>query len=404
MLHSHDNAPHLSLTSGLQEIIPKQEHGAPSATATSSSSDTKKLLADKIKARKYRCTECAQVFPLLKLRREHMIQDHGHNHPLEVESRLLCSAKIKTEGGLLSSAVASSSTSTGGITQDIFSDLANTQRFIIKQIKDATTTELEEHSSVTKYKTKINRILMDYNLLNHELQLNAADPTVTQETKLDSLRRQLNELGKSTQYTCITCRAEFPTLRLFDQHMNVHPGECYTCGRTFKHWSNFALHIKRHLGIRNYVCRACHKGFVVRQKLIEHLRTHTGHAPIKCNLCNERFRRYSNLVQHRNRHHLNKRPPKADFVCHCGEVFNSKAKVEWHAEIHDTKPKNCPHCRERFIHRNSLTRHIRLSHPEKYDFVKKDTHQCPVCLKKFVASSIKVSFSWLLLHCTEARR
>lgn len=99
--------------------------------------------------------------------------------------------------------------------------------------------------------------------------------------------------------------------------------------------------------------------------------------------------RYSNLIQHRNRVHLHKKPSKKDYVCECGEIYATKAKLIWHQETHDQRPKACPYCRERFTHRNSLTRHIRLSHTDKYTFVKNKTIDCPICHATYLSSSIK---------------
>lgn len=80
-----------------------------------------------------------------------------------------------------------------------------------------------------------------------------------------------------------------------------------------------------------------------------------------------------------------------DYICHCGEVFHSKKKLEWHKEIHDAKPKSCPFCIERFVHAVSLTRHIRRAHDNRY-VPKRDREgenvQCEVCSSFFLRSSL----------------
>lgn len=210
---------------------------------------------------------------------------------------------------------------------------------------------------------------------------------------LDIVRNNHNRKRKI--YSCSKCNAEFKNVKTFDHHLaNVHPIECQDCGRPFRRWSNILIHLKRHLGIKNYICRCCGKRFVIKQKLEEHMRVHTGVAPIKCDDCPKKFRRYSNLIQHRNRYHLNLKPDQKDYVCQCGEVFHTKAKFLWHKEIHDKKPKGCPYCRERFIHQNSLTGHVRLSHPEKFWNYRnlgstRSTVKCPICHKMLLKSSIK---------------
>ncbi|XP_049287489.1 uncharacterized protein LOC125765968 [Anopheles funestus] len=196
--------------------------------------------------------------------------------------------------------------------------------------------------------------------------------------------------ARNRTYVCGTCHQKFDRFNLFNEHLNVHPVHCVTCGRHFKQWRNFSLHIKRHLGIKEHQCRNCGKQFVIKQKLIEHMRVHTGHAPIKCKLCNRTFKRFSNLAQHRKRYHLNRTVTKEDYVCQlCGEVFHTQAKMEWHKETHEKKPKSCPYCREKFIHRNSLTRHIRLSHTDKYAKLENKTEPCSICQQPYTKTSMR---------------
>lgn len=86
-------------------------------------------------------------------------------------------------------------------------------------------------------------------------------------------------------FFCYVCRRNFTSVKLYDAHLSEHPAECFTCGKTFQRWKNFSLHLKRHLGWKEFGCNVCDKKFVVRSALVEHMRMHTGHTPLKCKVC-----------------------------------------------------------------------------------------------------------------------
>ncbi|XP_030371217.1 uncharacterized protein LOC115621653 isoform X2 [Scaptodrosophila lebanonensis] len=202
--------------------------------------------------------------------------------------------------------------------------------------------------------------------------------------------RNISELEQKAMeksiFLCYVCRTDFPSVKLYDAHLTEHPAECFTCGKKFYRWKNFSLHLKRHLGWKEFGCYVCDKKFVVRSALVEHMRMHTGQTPLKCKICGKKFKRYSNLTQHRKRH-TKMMVRKKEYVCHCGEVLPSKARFLWHKETHDVKPKCCPHCCDRFVHANSLRRHIRLAHSDKFDYA--EPMECPMCKQIFAKTSIK---------------
>lgn len=324
-----------------------------------------------VKIRTYRCTECPKSFATLKQRRTHILSEHETDLKVNV---------LGATGSATVTSGASSSTVTSASALGFFSSPATTSAG-----EGCSTSLLNK-----KIKIEPQPVLMSYSSLKQELEQKQEGGEIAgPATVVAGSSGGNGEIRRKRTYVCGTCKHEFDRFKLFNAHLMVHPAECYTCGRSFKHWPNFALHIKRHLGIKDHQCRLCGKKFVIKQKLIEHMRVHTGKAPIKCPDCDQHFRRFSNLAQHRNRHHLNKVPSKKDFVCHCGEVFQSKAKMEWHKEIHENKPKSCPFCREKFIHKNSLTRHIRLSHTEKYVKLETATEMCTLCNQPYIKTSMK---------------
>lgn len=109
------------------------------------------------------------------------------------------------------------------------------------------------------------------------------------ESKLGQERNNLSELEQKAMeksiFLCYVCRTDFPSVKLYDAHLTEHPAECFTCGKKFYRWKNFSLHLKRHLGWKEFGCYVCDKKFVVRSALVEHMRMHTGQTPLKCKIC-----------------------------------------------------------------------------------------------------------------------
>ncbi|KAM7362406.1 uncharacterized protein ACRADG_013115 isoform 1-T5 [Cochliomyia hominivorax] len=204
-------------------------------------------------------------------------------------------------------------------------------------------------------------------------------------------------LIKSSIFFCYICRQNFNSVKFYDAHLTEHPAECFTCGKKFQRWKNFSLHLKRHLGWKEFGCTVCDKKFVVRSALVEHMRMHSGLSPLKCKICGKHFKRYSNLTQHRKRH-TKQIVRRKEYVCYCGEVLPSKARFLWHKETHDSKPKCCPHCCDRFVHVNSLRRHIRLAHSDKFDYT--EPMECPICKQIFAKASMKAHMA---THTTETQ-
>lgn len=334
--------------------------------------------AEKIftKTRKFRCQFCIRIFTSLKEKRLHLLQDHDYQdglHRMKATTANLLAMKLLKKP---SETITSASCSTAPMVSVPSSEMP------LLECKKEEAADAPIMPSTSKAINSLNNYLLSYNWTT--LKAKSGESIDEKDAKLFAI------IDTGTNYVCRVCEERFTTIRAYDMHMFTHPGECYTCGRTFKRWVNFSVHLKRHLNIRDHKCMHCSKRFVLRQNMLEHMRVHTGHAPLKCKICSKSFKRYSNLIQHRNRHHLKVRPKDKDYICSCGEVFHSQAKIAWHRETHDAKPKCCPYCRERFMHKNSLVRHIRLSHTDRFHLFKNDSVECPHCNKKYIKSSLKM--------------
>ncbi|XP_055373796.1 protein PF3D7_1417600 [Condylostylus longicornis] len=250
----------------------------------------------------------------------------------------------------------------------------------------ATRTTVPANYPRTKYdsiRTNVYRLLMNFNL-----------GVLKQNSNVEIDQNLFN----SKSFCCMVCKQDFISVKLFDEHLSEHPAECFTCGKKFSRWTYFSIHLKRHLGWKDFGCTICQKKFVIRSALVEHMRIHTGITPLNCNLCSKSFKRYSNLTQHKRVCHTKKSIRKKDYVCYCGEVLPTKARFIWHKETHDPKPKCCLWCCDRFIHVNSLRRHIRLAHADKFAY--NEPAECPICNNIYAKTSLK---SHMATHSMETQ-
>ncbi|XP_045496486.1 uncharacterized protein LOC123694909 [Colias croceus] len=293
------------------------------------------------KTRLHTCTQCGLKFPTLKELRSHCNASYSHGRV--VTSRAIKKEEKPDEGVL-----------EGNLLYDSKESVA--------------TTMLQAYDTLTESKPELRGLIK-------------------------------REKKKKRNFVCPTCKVDQGNDVDFNNHLKIHPLECQTCGKCFYRRANLALHIKTHLGIKNYKCEICQKRFITRQKLNEHRNVHTGHAPVKCTVCDDTFRRYSNMVQHRDRHHLNKKAKVRDYICQCGAVFHSRAKLHWHRETHDGRPKACAYCSDKFVHAASLTRHVRRTHNEYYLSPrlrgKVDNVTCPVCKQVYLRTNLRAH---LLTH------
>lgn len=366
------------------------------------------------KVRRFRCTLCPLVFLSLKIKRSHLMEDHKitpfrrRNKPSATVTSSSVGGASATEAVPTTPNVIVPPSTPSSATNPLPSVAKKSPRTeslkkSAKKTRKPEVRESKQAASLTPSSPKATRLsqyLLNYNwsVLRDRLILKACDDVdhSSSDVKLPDLPTESNA------YMCMVCYTSFKSVRTFDEHMIIHPAECYTCGREFRHWYNLSIHLKRHLNIKDHACKQCPKRFASRPNLIDHMAMHSTVARLQCKICMRRFRRQSNLILHRKRDHLNIRPRKKDFICWCGEVFHSKAKIAWHRETHDKTPKCCPHCRERFVHRNSLSRHIRISHTDKFvSGSGTEIVECTVCAQKFLKTSLKLHLLTHDLHPSE---
>lgn len=373
----------------------------------SSMSKFSEVAAADRKARPYACPGCPETFRLFRQRKEHVIAHHDEllskkqrsNHLRKVAGRCQVE-RCQGQGDDLSIPTVSLVEGPGS--------------FLYR---------IEQLSPI-----KLHRFLIEYNLK----ALKQTARGMREEFQL-----VLHEFSQRRTYFCSECRTQFTTMREYRRHMRVHPVQCHTCDLErdrqmgvvyvadtghrkpatttaltyppFVNWRGFVEHQKMHLGLKEEnTCKLCHKVFSSSRKLGLHTSSVHRRKAYLCTFCPRTFMHVMRLKEHKQRHHFNFNKVTVsrslvrgsaaadgvltrqnDYLCPCGEVFHSAAKFAWHKETHEKQPKGCLFCRERFVHRNSLSRHIRLAHPEKYGCYKQDTLPCPVCNGRFIRTSLK---------------
>ncbi|XP_050677839.1 uncharacterized protein LOC126974402 isoform X2 [Leptidea sinapis] len=68
--------------------------------------------------------------------------------------------------------------------------------------------------------------------------------------EIKSLIKQ--EKKRKRNFICEICKIDQGNDVAFNEHLKLHPLECQTCGKRFYRRANLSLHMKTHLGIKNY--------------------------------------------------------------------------------------------------------------------------------------------------------
>lgn len=212
-----------------------------------------------LKSRKYRCPICTQIFATLKEKRAHLIQMHEYQQGVSTAKMTSASSTVASTGTSKATKCLKLKKPTETITSAAScSTLESTESPVIECKK--------ERSETIRPFTSLNNYLLSYNWST--LKSRPSDSTKDEH-------KTLFKILENSNYVCKVCEVTFNSIRAYDMHMTTHPAECYTCGRTFKRWVNFSIHLKRHLSIREHRCIHCPKRFVLRQSMIEHMRVHS---------------------------------------------------------------------------------------------------------------------------------
>ncbi|CAL1688702.1 unnamed protein product [Lasius platythorax] len=186
--------------------------------------------------------------------------------------------------------------------------------------------------------------------------------------------------------------------------------ECKLCRKFYERRDKCTVHVKTHLGIKQYTCVVCNAKFVCKSDVMKHIRcSHTNPRPIQCPKCPKRFKSKFYLAEHDNVHkgvrpysctdcgqsyhhkvslqiHMKSHLPPQNLACeYCGKVFPFRTRLLGHiASVHMKKRRNfrCRFCYNLYSSLSVLNEHIKTRHAT--------TYTCDTCGKTFkVASKYK---------------
>ncbi|XP_058808035.1 zinc finger protein 182-like [Phymastichus coffea] len=135
---------------------------------------------------------------------------------------------------------------------------------------------------------------------------------------------------------------------------------CKLCRKIYERKDKCTVHVKTHLGIKQYVCILCQAKFVCKSDVMKHIRcSHTNPRPISCSKCPKRFRSKFDLTEHMNVHKGIKPYQCAD----CEQSYHHKVSLQMHVKSH-MPPQNlaCEYCGKVFPYRTRLLSHIGSVH------------------------------------------
>lgn len=185
---------------------------------------------------------------------------------------------------------------------------------------------------------------------------------------------------------------------------------CKLCQKFYERRDKCTVHVKTHLGIKQYTCILCNAKFVCKSDVMKHIRcSHTNPRPIQCPKCPKRFKSKFYLTEHDNVHkgvrpysctdcgqsyhhkvslqiHMKSHLPPQNLACeYCGKIFPYRTRLLSHiASVHMKKRRNfrCRFCYNLYSSLSVLNEHIKTRHAT--------TYTCEICSKTFkVASKYK---------------
>ncbi|XP_051174360.1 uncharacterized protein LOC127290035 [Leptopilina boulardi] len=156
---------------------------------------------------------------------------------------------------------------------------------------------------------------------------------------------------------------------------------CRLCQKIYERRDKCTVHVKTHLGIKQYHCIVCQAKFVCKSDVMKHIRcSHTNPRPILCPKCPKRFRSKFDLAEHTNVHKGIKPYRCSD----CDQTYHHKVSLQMHVKSH-LPPQNlaCEYCGKVFPYRTRLLSHVGSVHMKN-----RRNFRCHFCYNLYSSLSV----------------
>lgn len=168
-----------------------------------------------------------------------------------------------------------------------------------------------------------------------------------------SQRCHVHGLGEHL-YLSAECGKESVRNTSLGSHAKETAYLCQACGQLFSTWRAFKNHAVKQCQLETQTtvrCQICNREYLTNQSLEAHLKNCAGNI---CKTCGQRFSHRESLSRHL-RVHSDSKPFKCKF---CSKSFKSTAYLKAHVRTHTgERPFRCRYCWKRFTQGTSRHTH-----------------------------------------------
>ncbi|XP_022244314.1 uncharacterized protein LOC106461595 isoform X3 [Limulus polyphemus] len=165
-------------------------------------------------------------------------------------------------------------------------------------------------------------------------------------TRKAHLKRHVRTHNPFKPYQCDLCDYRGTERSDITKHRAIHEEPkftCNVCGRTFRHYKNKEIHMKRHKGQRDFKCGVCDfygYTFTDIRKHIERRHSDPVSRIVTCNLCGQTFKNKLQLKEHQETNHCGENLPAVEGTVQVqvsgGEHTNLSMQSEVENQLPDT--------------------------------------------------------------------